>query len=190
MENFQLFSDEERSRLEVYHLWAVTRWKITSTDDSFEFSKTTQHVKSLINGLSNISQVERDRLQDSSIEALLFKPVWDEVDLTIARRLALIDCLLATKSVYNKAWASTAIDMLIELAFSSKDRFLALPTYPKLEQLFLFVKEQKLTRRRKTSAQDSSTAFERAGKEWSRASVSHRGKVGSGGDHKSEAWLG
>ena len=40
----------------------------------------------------------------------------------------------------------------------------------------------------KDAARDS-TAFEKAGQEWGKASVSHRGKVG-GGDHKSEAWLG
>jgi hypothetical protein len=34
-----------------------------------------------------------------------------------------------------------------------------------------------------------STAFERASAEWSKATVSHRGKVGQG-DHKSEQWLG
>lgn len=35
-----------------------------------------------------------------------------------------------------------------------------------------------------------STAFERARAEWSKATVSHRGKVGGGGDAKAQNWLG
>ena len=177
----------------MYDLWAVIRWKILTTDDSFEFSRTIQQVRSLINDLSSISPAERDRLQDINLEKLFYKPDWDDVDLAIARRLAVIDCLLATKSTYKRAWASTAIDMLIEMASSDKDKFLDMPTFPKLEQLFHSIKEQKLARSTGSSrvAQDGdSTAFERARKEWSRASVSHRGKIGGGGDHKSEAWLG
>lgn len=34
------------------------------------------------------------------------------------------------------------------------------------------------------------TAFENARKEWGRATISARGKVGAGGDHQSETWLG
>lgn len=34
------------------------------------------------------------------------------------------------------------------------------------------------------------TAFERARAEWSQATVSHRGKVGAGGDRGAEQWLG
>lgn len=34
------------------------------------------------------------------------------------------------------------------------------------------------------------TAFESARKEWGRATISARGKVGAGGDHQSEQWLG
>lgn len=164
-----------------------------TTDDSFEFSRTIQQVRLLINDLSSISPAERDRLQGIKLENLFSKSVWDDVDLAIARRLAVIDCLVATKSTYKRAWASTAIDMLIEMALSNKDKFLDMPTFPKLEQLFHFIKEQKLARSTGSSrvAQDGeSTAFDRARKEWSRASLSHRGKIGSGGDHKSEAWLG
>ena len=34
------------------------------------------------------------------------------------------------------------------------------------------------------------TAFEAARAQWGRATISARGMVGAGGDHKSEAWLG
>lgn len=34
------------------------------------------------------------------------------------------------------------------------------------------------------------TSFERMRSEWSRATVSHRGQVGSQGDHKTATWLG
>lgn len=39
-------------------------------------------------------------------------------------------------------------------------------------------------------SQRDTTAFENARKEWGRATISARGKVGAGGDHQSETWLG
>ncbi len=38
--------------------------------------------------------------------------------------------------------------------------------------------------------QRDTTAFENARKEWGRATISARGKVGAGGDHQAETWLG
>jgi hypothetical protein len=105
------------------------------------------------------------------------------------RREALARCILSVKDSYSKVWARTSIDLLVDHASkNSSQRFL--PEQLKcIEDMVTFVKEQKVARKTKGGGGDA-TAFERAGAAYSKANMSHRGGVGSGGDHKSEAWLG
>jgi len=127
--------------------------------------------------------------------------VWSDVAVVAYRRAALTDCIRSAKDCYGKLWARTSIDLLVEHASKhaqhTNRRFL-----PKqcavIEEMVAFVREQKRARNLKSGGGGYSggagggdaTAFERAREDWGKATLSHRGGVGSGGDHKSAAWLG
>jgi hypothetical protein len=67
------------------------------------------------------------------------------------------------------------------------------PQHPELDELWVWVRKARATRKLGPSAKElnrDSTSFERARAEWSKATVSHRGKVGAQGDAKSANWLG
>ncbi|PSC74417.1 hypothetical protein C2E20_2477 [Micractinium conductrix] len=116
---------------------------------------------------------------------------WSAAEVVSQRRAALLDCLDAAKACYRHAWARTSVDLLIEHCHQHTHRF-APSQAERLSELMSFVRDQRRLRKLGPSAREvnrDSTSFERASADWSRATVSHRGKVG-GGDHKSEAWLG
>ena len=63
----------------------------------------------------------------------------------------------------------------------------------RLLALDAWAQQQKVATRRGPSAAEArrdTTSFEAARRSWSSSTVSARGKVGGGGDHKSETWLG
>lgn len=117
---------------------------------------------------------------------------WSGAEVVSQRRAALLGCLDTAKECYRHAWARTSVDLLIEHCHQHKHRF-APSQARRLEGLMGFVREQRRLRRLGPPAREvnrDTTAFERARAEWGRSAVSHRGKVGGGGDHKSETWLG
>lgn len=125
--------------------------------------------------------------------------VWSEIAVVAYRRAALTNCIQSAKDCYGKVWARTSIDILVEHAskhaHGSNQHFL-----PKqcavIEEMVAFVREQKEARKIKSggggggAGGGDATVFERASADWGKATMSHRRGVGSGGDHKSEAWLG
>ncbi len=65
--------------------------------------------------------------------------------------------------------------------------------HAQLDEMWVWVRKAKAARKVGPSAKElnrDSTSFERARAEWSKATVSHRGKVGSSGDAKAANWLG
>ncbi|KAL4419554.1 hypothetical protein ABPG77_006885 [Micractinium sp. CCAP 211/92] len=117
---------------------------------------------------------------------------WSSAEVVSQRRAALLGCLDTAKESYRHAWARTSVDLLIEHCHQHKDRF-APSQAAHLEELMGFVRDQRRLRKLGPSAREvnrDTTTFERARAEWGRSTVSHRGKVGAGGDHKSETWLG
>jgi hypothetical protein len=65
--------------------------------------------------------------------------------------------------------------------------------HAELDELEKWVRQARARRKTGPSAKEinrDSTSFERARAEWGKATVSARGKVGSNGDAKSNAWLG
>ena len=121
--------------------------------------------------------------------------VWSETAVVAYRRAALVSCLKkAGKECYTKAWARTSIDLLIEHASKhaqhGNQHFLP-SQCTDIEEMVAFVREQKVARNTKGGkTSGGATAFDKAQSQWNKATLSHRGGVGSGGDHKSEAWLG
>ncbi|KAL4431489.1 hypothetical protein ABPG75_006745 [Micractinium tetrahymenae] len=117
---------------------------------------------------------------------------WSSAEVVSQRRAALLGCLDTAKESYRHAWARTSVDLLIEHCHQHKHRFA--PSQARhVDELMGFVRDQRRLRKLGPSAKEvnrDTTAFERARAEWGRSAVSHRGKVGAGGDHKSETWLG
>ncbi|KAI7836979.1 hypothetical protein COHA_009161 [Chlorella ohadii] len=96
---------------------------------------------------------------------------WSSGEVVVQRRAALLDCLDTAKASYR---------------FTASQR-------ARVDELMGFVRDQRRLRKLGPSAKEvnrDTTSFERARAEWSRTDVSHRGKVGSGGDHRAENWLG
>ncbi|GMH39082.1 hypothetical protein BSKO_06980 [Bryopsis sp. KO-2023] len=117
---------------------------------------------------------------------------WSPELCLVARREAVVDCLKTAKEKYRFAWACTSVDILLNAAHKYKSRF-CLPQQETIDELWRFTKKGKAVRKQGPSAVEirrDTTSFEQARSEWSKTSVSHRGKVGGGGDHKSEMWLG
>lgn len=190
-------------------MWTVLRYQL-STDDSFIFSRNIKKVKELIDNLPELNSTDTEIGEEQALIELLSNSkafgsrgcgsdqpyVWDEVTASAARRAALLDCILACREYYKRPWAATAIEMLLDhVAQQVTSRFLA-SQQPQVDDLVQWIRTQKIARKlqgpgmRNDTSNDSTTAFEKAQNDWSRASLSHRGKVGSGGDRKSEAWLG
>ena len=62
-----------------------------------------------------------------------------------------------------------------------------------VDEMMKFVRASRAARAGGPSQKEinrDSTSFDRARKEWSKATVSHRGKVGAQGDSKTAHWLG
>ena len=79
-----------------------------------------------------------------------------------------------------------------QVAVDQSDRFSAAQR-PRIAALDAWATQQKVTTRRGPSAAEArrdTTSFEAARRSWSSSTVSARGRVGGGGDHKSETWLG
>jgi hypothetical protein len=124
--------------------------------------------------------------------------VWSEVAIIGHRRAALTSCIQSGKECYKNLWARTSIDLLVEHASKhaqhSNQHFLP-SQCAVIEEMVAFVREQKVARKTKGGSGGGGgggdvTAFDRARADWGKSTLSSRGGVGSGGDHKSEAWLG
>jgi hypothetical protein len=121
--------------------------------------------------------------------------VWSDIAVVAYRRAALTHCISSTRECYGKLWARTSIDLLVEHAskHAQQRNQYFLPNQCKvIEEMVAFVREQKVARKTKGGGGGGgdATAFERAKADWGKATMSHRGGVGSGGDNKSQAWLG
>ena len=118
---------------------------------------------------------------------------WSPAEQQVMLRQALLDCLSTAKTQHQLAWAQTSVELLMEHAFQQKDRFCSNQRQQLLE-LMNFVKAARVARRtgRGAGAAKGSemTAFERARAEWGSAAISVRKGLGSGGDAKSNNWLG
>lgn len=117
---------------------------------------------------------------------------WSSGEVVHQRRAALLDCLDTAKASYRHMWARTSVDLLVEHYHQQRSRFTA-SQRARIDDLMGFVRDQRRLRKLGPSAKEvnrDTTSFERARAEWSRTDVSHRGKVGSGGDHRAENWLG
>jgi len=81
---------------------------------------------------------------------------------------------------------------LLQEAVKHEEHFSAAQR-PQLKALEAWLRQQKAATRRGPSAAEArrdTTSFEAARRAWGTQAVSARGKVGAGGDHKSENWLG
>lgn len=137
-------------------------------------------------------QVEKQQAQAQPKKRRSASTVWTAAECSAARRQALLDCMVSAKAQYAHAWARTGYDLMVEeVAAQHRDKF----TPKQQQELFAlrdFVQKQRAVRKMGPSAVErrrDTTAFDAARAEWSRATVSARGKVGTG-DHRNEAWLG
>lgn len=225
-----MFTAREKSQLDVYGIWSVTRNQL-HTDDSFTFNRTIKSIKESISHLPDATEEEEEALQtikarlpeepqlpelDSSeecevpeadpfgLDALitqdkrkikLMKPsTWSSKEILGMKREALLDCFDTMKACYGRPWARTSVDLAIKDLNEHRDKFCS-SQQARIQDLMQFVQQQRLRRKQGVAAasresQRDTTAFENARKEWGRATISARGKVGAGGDHQSETWLG
>ena len=58
----QMFTAREKSQLDVYGLWSVTRNQL-HTDDSFTFNRTIKSIKDSISHLPEATEEEEEALQ-------------------------------------------------------------------------------------------------------------------------------
>lgn len=125
----------------------------------------------------------------------LAKPsTWSKEEITGMKREALLDCFDTMKACYGHAWARTSVDLAIEDLVQQRGMFCS-SQQSRIDELMQFVNQQRLKRKQgfggsAKQLQRDTTAFENARKEWGRATISARGKVGAGGDHQAETWLG
>ncbi|KAL3134781.1 hypothetical protein ABBQ32_007767 [Trebouxia sp. C0010 RCD-2024] len=227
-----MFTAREKSQLDVYGIWSVTRNQL-HTDDSFTFNRTIKSIKESISHLPDATEEEEEALQtikarlpeepqlpelDSSgcndceppeadpfgLDALitqdkrkikLMKPsTWSSKEILGMKREALLDCFDTMKACYGRPWARTSVDLAIEDLNEHREKFCS-SQQARIQDMMQFVQQQRLRRKQGVAAasresQRDTTAFENARKEWGRATISARGKVGAGGDHQSETWLG
>jgi hypothetical protein len=118
---------------------------------------------------------------------------WSPTEQLVMRKQALLDCLLAAKQQHRLAWAQTSVELLITHADQHRSKFVAGEQQQQLDELMKFVRGAQLARksgRGGGSKAPGMTSFEQARAQWSTATVSHRGKVGSQGDATSNNWLG
>ena len=81
---------------------------------------------------------------------------------------------------------------MLQEAAKSEERFSAAQR-PRLRAMEAWLRQQKAATRRGPSAAEARrdmTSFEAARRAWGTQAISARGKVGAGGDHKAENWLG
>lgn len=100
---------------------------------------------------------------------------------------------LSAKTLHKVTWARTSVELFIEAAWGKRACFVA-QQRAQLDELHAFVVQASAARRSGAAARGAGgkemTTFERARAEWGQATVSARGKVGSGGDAAANAWLG
>lgn len=118
---------------------------------------------------------------------------WGSAECAAARRQAVLDCVVSAKAQYQFAWARITYELLVEgLATQQQEKFTP-KQQQSLSELHEWVKKQRADRKTGPSAAEQRrdmTSFEAARAEWSKASVSATGKVGSKSDHRTEMWLG
>ena len=68
-----MFSARERSQLDVYGIWAVTRNQL-HTDDSFTFNRMITRIKESVSHLSEADEEEETALQAIKVRLLLLIP--------------------------------------------------------------------------------------------------------------------
>ncbi len=117
---------------------------------------------------------------------------WTAPQSVVMRRQALIECLITSRSFHKTPWARTGVELLVEHYARHRDRFTA-EQLSAVEEMVRFVRAARQARPTGPSQKEinrDTTSFERARAEWSRATVSTRGKIGASGDAKSNNWLG
>ncbi|GAX83460.1 hypothetical protein CEUSTIGMA_g10885.t1 [Chlamydomonas eustigma] len=118
---------------------------------------------------------------------------WDAGEVCCMKREAVLACLHTAKGFHRHPWAKTGIELLVEHIHKNKDRF-CLSQQRAIDEFMVWVRQQRALRKKGPTAKEinrDSTSFDRARAEWSKdTSISHRGKVGGGGDSKANNWLG
>lgn len=216
-QHMEALSKLQRAQLQVYAILGGLQNELF-TDDSFVFNKVINRIKEHISQLPEASAeghmpssqehcmtglttalqdpVAVDESDPFGLNGLLLqtakKPQHCQTSsaarLLSERREAVLQCVLTAKSLHKIAWAKTSIELLIEHLHEERRRF-AGANLDVIAELHLFVKSQRAARKL-GGGKDDRTEFERARDVWSQATVSHRGKIGGAGDHKTEAWLG
>ncbi|EFJ48312.1 hypothetical protein VOLCADRAFT_120892 [Volvox carteri f. nagariensis] len=100
---------------------------------------------------------------------------WTAAQSLVMRRQALVECLITARGFHKTPWARVSVELLVEHYNKHRDRFTA-------EQQMAVDEMKEINR--------DTTSFERARSDWSRATLSARGKVGASGDAKAQNWLG
>ena len=112
------------------------------------------------------------------------------------KREALLSIIELTLRVvhHKQPWSRTGIELLIDHMHIHKARFCKGSQQDKVEELMTWARQQRSQRKKGPSAKEinrDSSAFERDSKTWaSQDWISKNGKVGAGGDAKSNGWLG
>ncbi|GIL90963.1 hypothetical protein Vretimale_17088 [Volvox reticuliferus] len=117
---------------------------------------------------------------------------WTTAQALVMRRQALIECLITSRGFHKTPWARTGVELLVEHYNKHRNRFTT-EQLVAVDEMVRFVRAARQARPTGPSQKEinrDTTSFERARSEWSRATLSARGKVGASGDAKSQNWLG
>ncbi|GIL57646.1 hypothetical protein Vafri_12844 [Volvox africanus] len=117
---------------------------------------------------------------------------WTTSQTLVMRRQALIECLITSRGFHKTPWARTSVELFVEHYNKHRDRFTT-EQLVAVDEMVRFVRAARQARPTGPSQKEinrDTTSFERARSDWSRATLSARGKVGASGDAKSQNWLG
>jgi hypothetical protein len=154
----ELFSPSQLCQLDAYGIRAVLLNQMLTTDDSFAFSRTVNIVKAAIDELPPLEAPEQEEEEAAALTATAASncdddddiEAWDEVRVTAQRRAALVACVAAGKECYGRAWARTAVDLMVGAAAArttpQDQRFLA-DQRAVIAEMVQFVRDQKAARK-------------------------------------------
>ncbi|KXZ44559.1 hypothetical protein GPECTOR_65g177 [Gonium pectorale] len=176
-----LLSKPQLAQLSVYRIVGFTQNEM-HTDDSFVFNKV---------GPGREGRWGRGPGAGAAGGAAVGS-VWTAAQTLVMRRQALIECLITSRGFHKTPWARTSVELLVEHFARHRDRFAGQQQLA-VDEMVRFVRAARAARPTGPSQKEinrDTTSFDRARSEWSRATVSTRGKVGAQGDAKTQNWLG
>lgn len=206
------FSGKDLAHLDVYRLMGHVQGEL-GTDDSFQFAKSLAKLREEVDDLSEATEEDCQALTRLCAEGPCWQAVgsalssdaapmearssaWSAVEVKCMKREALLSIIeLTLKPIHQKqAWSRTGIELLIEHMHSHKALFCLGSQQDKVEDLMMWVRQQRGQRKKGPSAKEinrDSSSFDRDRKQWEAQDwISKNGKVGAGGDAKSNGWLG